>query len=120
MTQLHIPLDQIHTLKHPKELVLHSVLINDFYLSHSERSSLDKYYIHHWTGEYLKSQMCPEFDWYSEGVITHQDTSYIVICPDYLRKKYWKQLELKLSFRAPKKEFNIPPYVLIRESISRS
>ena len=95
-------------LKQLTNLHLNSVLCNEFYLSQPQIDTLSSHYILHWTGHYLKSRIS------IHSTITHTDIEYICILPPCVRKKFYEADGVKLSFRKPKTEFNIPPYVLVR------
>ena len=92
----------------PLPIAIHSALINEFYLTPLQVSSLNRYYILQWSGTYLQHKTS------LTGTIVHQDTEYILVLPECSRAKFYASGNLKLSFRKPKAEYNIPPYVLVR------
>lgn len=92
----------------PKSIRLNSQLINEFFLSPVEVATLNAYYVLYWTGEYLKHKI------EAGNILEHQDTEYIVILPECSKNIFFKAPQIKLSFRKPKAEYNLDPYVLVR------
>lgn len=89
-------------------LHFNSTLINEFYLPVSSAASLDRYYVLHWTGHYLSTQLSVQ------GTITHRNVEYICVLPECIRTRFFQAHQIKLSFRKPKGEYGIPPYALVR------
>lgn len=69
--------------------------------------TLDNYYLLHWTGQYTTGKI-------SDGKIRHQDTDYSVIYQFCTPSSVRSAKQVKLSFRTPKKEFALLPYVIVR------
>jgi hypothetical protein len=92
------------------DLAIHSTLVNDFYLTPAMAASLERYYILHWSPEYLRQQLGD-----SNRIIHHQDVDYIPVLPQKMiaatDNVSW---QFRLSFRKPHTSSGIPPYVLVR------
>jgi hypothetical protein len=70
------------------------------------RDVLDSYYLLYWTPQYLDANI-------KQGTITHSGKTYQVIfkCIRPLTRNPCAQV--KLSFRSPKAEFDLPSYVIV-------
>ena len=72
-----------------------------FYLTPTYVSRfLSKYYILHWQGSHLLSQISDAHSYNKRAYILHQDTLYLVKCEPYLPIN--PALQYKLSFRLEK------------------
>ncbi len=91
-------------------LSFHSALVNEFYLTATQTSTLDYHYLLHWSGMYLQHRIKNSPD----GLLMHGDIPYILVLPVGVRNKFYESPHLKLSFRKPRAEYGIPPYVLVR------
>jgi hypothetical protein len=89
------------------DLSLFSSILYQARLSEHEQNKLDKYYLIHWSGEYLEKELSPQH------TITHQGVTYVVVCCTYTGWPSHSQ-QCALSFRKPKLETNLPPICLIR------
>lgn len=87
---------------------LHAALINEFYLTPIQISSLDTHYVLNWTGAYLKHVTT------IHNTIIRQDIEYIVVLPECVKSKFYATDQVKVSFRKPKVEFGGFPYALVR------
>lgn len=67
---------------------------------------LSQYYLLQWEGKYFGSQLY-------EGTVKHRDMEYVVVYKNctYFSAKSAKQV--RLSFRKPKPEFDLPGYVIV-------
>jgi hypothetical protein len=87
--------------------ILHSRLINNFVLPPEiPITALDTYYLLYWSPEYFFEQL-------HDGMITHQNKSYIVIYHKCTPEGLKKHEKMVLSFRAAKDRFHLTPYVLV-------
>lgn len=86
---------------------VHSLLINLFHYPAEYRDTLQDYFILCWTGEHL-------FDRLIDGTVSVGSTEYLIIyqnCNSYTSKR---AKQVRLSFRKPMPEFNLPAYVIVR------
>ena len=87
-------------------IAIHVDICNEFFLPSGTVARLQSHYILHWDKDYLLNKLTPN------GTLIHADKEYIPIkrCnlnnPDIYR--------VRLSFREPKSDLNIPSYVLIK------
>ena len=78
-----------------------------FHFPSEYQDTLDEYYLMHWTGQYFTGKLV-------NGIIRHRDEDYSVIYQFCTPAKITKSAQVKLSFRKPKAEFNLKPYVIVR------
>lgn len=88
------------------KLEMHHILINRFELTIDQQLACEKYYILRWSKATLRQSM-------RSGTITHQGVTYLVVYKECKPTDIKSNTELVLSFRKPKKEFELPAYVLI-------
>lgn len=86
---------------------MHSLLINIFHFPATHADCLSGYYLKHWQGEYLSSQI-------AEGSVLDNGEEYVVIYQGCTPYQVRRAKEVKLSFRKPKKEFALSSYVIVR------
>jgi len=90
----------------PKSMLLH--LLKEFpAFPPNFQDTLESYYLLYWEPHYFLSQI-------KEGTLTHNGKVFQVIykrgaSPATIKSKE----QIKLSFRAPKAEFDLPSYVLV-------
>ena len=86
---------------------------NEFYLIQNQIDKLNTHIRLHWTGSYLKSQLADSnnISLMLGGLGLGE---YTIILPECSRKAFFASQQLKLSFRAAKPEYNLPPVVLVR------
>ena len=80
--------------------------INHFNYPELYKDTLSNYYLLYWKPGYFFSQL-------NHGEIIHQDTRYIVVYKNCTPAALKKESQIRLSFRKPQAEFNIPAYVLV-------
>lgn len=80
--------------------------INHFNYPELYKDTLSNYYLLYWKPDYFFSQL-------NHGEIIHQDTIYIVVYKNCTPAALKKESQIRLSFRKPQAEFNIPAYVLV-------
>lgn len=85
---------------------LNHLLLNWFYFPKEYQDLLWNYYILHWSGSFLKAQL-------KQGTILHQNRLYIVIFHRCTHYDAVRADQVKLSFRVPMEEYELPSYVLI-------
>lgn len=90
------------------DLAYQSLLINEFYLTHRMKETLETHYLMHWSGTYFKSQIT------EKDTIIRDGIEFIVVLPTSVRSKFYESHQLKLSFRKPKYGINRIAYVLVR------
>lgn len=86
---------------------LHSALINRFSLTPEQESCCEQYYILHWTGKWFRKQR-------SMGLIkSSEGAQYLIVYKDCKPTDILPDSKLFMSFRKPKKEFELQSYVLV-------
>lgn len=85
---------------------LHSALINRFQLTDEQIAACSDYYILRWTGQWFRKQR-------SMGLIRHSGSQYLIIYKDCKPTDILPTSTLFMSFRKPKKEYELSAYVLV-------
>lgn len=67
---------------------------------------LSAYYLLQWEGKYFGEKL-------REGTISHNDEEYIVVYKNTTYFAAKKAAQVRLSFRKPQPEFNLPGYVIV-------
>lgn len=86
-----------------------------FALPNDFAATLDKYYIHHWTGSYVEDKIyldTPHGDLHKAPIIEHQGITYYVIFLESKLTKLEMNSQYRLSFR--KQHTEPVGYVLIK------
>lgn len=87
-------------------IAIHVSIVNDFFLHPQTIKQLKSHYILHWEKDYLIKRLN------ENGTLIHADVEYIPIRRINLDNPLIQKV--RLSFRQPKPELNIPSYVLIK------
>lgn len=95
----------------PKSQLLHTMLTLQSISSDIESTCLDEYYLLYSSPEhFLKNSHC--------GIYYRNDSQYIIIFDKsssrgQILAAVGKSIQLSLSFRTPRKEYNLPSYVYV-------
>lgn len=88
----------------PHELMTH--VLNDRSLAGKYADVLEKYYLLHWNGSYLRKAN-------KQGVVIHQDDAYFLIFKDCTPETAYHAEQVRISFRKLPEDAGLPNYAMV-------
>lgn len=93
---------------------LHSLCINFFHFPPEYRDTLSNYWIYHWQGAHLREQVQDGTIHIPSGAVCGNAGEYLIVYQNCTPYAAYKAKCVRMSFRKPCKEFDLPAFVVVQ------